>query len=188
MICFCQNKQTEIHVLILTRKCCGIGIFLLLFLLDLSCPAPELELSILEARSSHICRCSLSRASIASLSRTFSATTFWSKTTYWSSMSQIKIDHQSGHGASGFQLAKRREAHEINANKSLLSLRRIAEKVYRQMFPPWTKCCDWLNWIIKDSDNAPRWQLVTPRSRDLSTRSPGDQAFVTLSAAKCLPA
>jgi len=48
-------------------------------------------------------------------------------------MSQIKIDHQSGHEASGFQLAKRREAHEINANKSLLSLRRIADKVYNKV-------------------------------------------------------
>lgn len=54
-----------------------------------------------------------------------------------------------------FKLAKRREAHEITANKSLLPLRRIGDEVYRQMFPPWTKCYDWLNRIIKDSA---RWQ------------------------------
>lgn len=76
-----NRKVTEIFIL--TRHCCGTEIFLLLFLLDRpDLSGSVLELSIFEASSSNIRRCSLSRASIASLRRTFSATTLSSKTTY----------------------------------------------------------------------------------------------------------
>lgn len=75
-----NRKVTEIFIL--TRHRCGTEIFLL-FLLDRpDLSGSVLELSIFEASSSNIRRCSLSRASIASLRRTFSATTLSSKTTY----------------------------------------------------------------------------------------------------------
>ena len=71
-----NRKVTEIFIL--TRHCCGTEIFLLLFLLDRpDLSGSVLELSIFEASSSNIIRrCSLSRASIASLRRTLGTLRF----------------------------------------------------------------------------------------------------------------
>lgn len=161
-----DRKVTEI--IILTRHCWGTEIFLLLFLLDRpDLSGSVLELSIFEASSSNIRRCSLSRASIASLRRTFSATTLSSKTTYWSSIMKSAVYHESGHELKqeASELTKGRATQE----KGLLSCH--ADKNCRQSEPPNPRHKWWflIGFCYKDSawlvgglsrchaDNTPLW-------------------------------